>query len=164
MFTWQDQIRHHLADEAPVNELGHEVEAHLASPFEAGLAGAVTGGDSTSSASFVDLAGPLTFTFTKRFDETRLRLEMAMTFFTTNGAVGARFGMRINSIYYQVAELLQPIEPSVRLLAQGLTIVPHNNCPAGIYTVTGRWAAQSAVAGLQRNADDWNAMSVTEIV
>ena len=134
---------------------------------ESGIAGlAMTSGtNTTTSLSYVNLAGTsaiTSFSFTKRFASTRIRLDFSATFYTTNQATGPTFAMQINGVDYEIARMKgAAVLANSRLHTAGFLYVPAG-VPAGTYTVQGRWAALDAGGTLTRDQHDWISMSARE--
>lgn len=127
---------------------------------------AVTSGqDTTTSLSYVNLAGTgavTSFSFTKRFASTRVRLDFSATFFTTHANTGPQFGMRVNAVDYDVARMKGSIIlASSRLHTSGFTYIA-SGLAAGAYTVQGRWRALDSGGTLTRDVADWLCMSARE--
>jgi hypothetical protein len=125
----------------------------------------VAASDSTTSDTYVNLAGAgaTSFSFTKLATSTRIRLQMSATFFSSVTTMGPQFGVNINSVDYDVCRLSQNLPAaSVHLLATGFAYVPAG-VAAGTYTVQGRWRRLVAGGTLSRDGNDWLSIEAMEV-
>jgi hypothetical protein len=122
---------------------------------------AVTSGtDTTTSGPYVNLAGTgsqTSFSFTKRFAASRLRVAMSAGMSTTV-ASGAVFGVRINGVDYDVCAAATA--SGARAVGSGTAYI--SGVPAGTYTVQGRWKRWVGTSTLSRDVNDWLSIDVQE--
>lgn len=129
---------------------------------EVGIAGFFTTTDFTSSATFVNLTGTSSVEITKQHNDTRLRVELHATFFSANANTGVEFGVLVAGTDYVIAPYHAVLPAaSTRLNASGVLHV--TGVASGGQVVQGRWRRTQTVANLNRNADDWLALIVSEI-
>lgn len=119
--------------------------------------------DTTTSATYVNLAGTSSFSFTKFLDSTRLLVTINTSCFVTVAATEVRYAVRINSTDFDVANFF--FNPtSTHLQTSGTRIIVAASVPAGAHTVQGRWRRVSGTGTLTRDAGDWLSIAVTEIL
>jgi len=117
--------------------------------------------DSTTSATYVNLAGTSSFTFRKLFADSRVRIDMAASYFVSAGSTGARFGARINGTDFDVMQLFQNVAAS-HVFATGSALI--SGLPAdNNYTVQGRWRRFTGAGTCQRDANDWLTIMAREV-
>lgn len=123
----------------------------------------------TTSATFVSMPGPPTIAFTKASASTRLKLEVAGTFFSSGSSAGLAAGMDLGGPgSFDITAVSSP-NPSLSnhlgyagyLILDPVSIV--GGLPAGIYTVTGVWRRNTGAGTLNTNADDVWTGCVTEV-
>lgn len=114
----------------------------------------------TSSTTFSD-AG-LSASITKAVTASRLRVFIAVTFYTTAPSVGAEFGVRVNGVDTRVTAFWPTCPSGVRLSLSGSTILPAG-VPAGVQVVTLRWRATAAAAGPNISTADMLSLEVEEV-
>lgn len=129
---------------------------------------------STSSASFVDFPGPITGTFTKYYDWTRIRLEVFVRFFFNAGTGTAEIGLQLVSTTapYTSADILMSHDvantatdyESGHQMRELPDAVNSAAMPAGEYTITLRWRRQAGSVSLNSDSNGRNQIEVTEIV
>lgn len=124
-----------------------------------------SGTNTTNSSSYSSMAGTgsvTSFSFTKRFATTRVRIDMSATFYTSTTACGARFGVLVNGTDYDVCQLAGNVPVAVtHLPAAGFAYIP-SGLAAGSYTVQGRWKWIGSTGTLTRDNNDWLAISARE--
>jgi hypothetical protein len=122
--------------------------------------------DNLTSDTYVNISATGTttsFSFTKRSADTRLKIEMHATFFSSSVSGGARFGVNINSTDYDVSSYSGALPAAnARVFASGVRYVA--SIPAGTHTVQARWRRADAVGTITRVAADWLSVSVLEVV
>jgi hypothetical protein len=122
-----------------------------------------SGSDECSSDSYQDLAGTGSVTsvsFTKRFTNTLLRIDMIATFYSDTASSNTMFGVHIGSTDYDVAVMFQD-QAFLRLPAVGTRLL--SGFSPGTYTVQGRWKRTSG-GGIRRRIDsDRLTITVTEV-
>lgn len=130
----------------------------------------------TTSGSFGDLPTPLSFTFVKRYDTTRVRMNLAVSMFATGGTDGgAVFGLKFSSADYGNVTLdvmAHYINSGLNgfhvhfggfKYAAGGTWDGAGTLPAGTYTVSAQWARYTGGATLNLNADDRVSIDCIEV-
>jgi hypothetical protein len=131
-----------------------------------GINGAATtsGTDTTASASYVNLAGTgsvTSFSPTKRYATTRVKVWMYASMFVTVGPTFGRFGVRINGVDHDVFNL--PINPATSHQgASGTTYI--TGVPAGVYTIQARWFRSGGTGTLTRDSQDWLSVNAEEVM
>lgn len=128
---------------------------------------AVTSGtDTCSSGTYQNLAGTgsqTSVTIEKKQDGSRLRIDMHAGFYSSATTSGAIFGVRINSIDYDVAELRATLPAAnAHLSASGVLYI--SGIAAGSVTVQGRWKRGEGAGTLTRDTLDRLSFSVKETV
>lgn len=116
--------------------------------------------DTTTSATFVNLAGSISLSFTKLRSDTNLEVDMrASAFITGSTNTKVSFAVQIDATDYEVVGML--INPaSTHTFMAGVQLIP--NIAAGTFTIQGRWRRIVGTATLSRNADDWISLKVRE--
>ena len=120
--------------------------------------------DTTTSGSYVNMAGTgsvTSFSFTKRYAATRIKVEMSLTFVTNNTGSGGQFGVRINGVDTDVCRLAALLSPNVHLPCSGPAYI--SGVPAGTYTVQGRWYRIGGSGTLSRDFNDFLAITAREV-
>lgn len=137
---------------------------HIAGSAEGinGLAMA-SGTNTTTSASYADLGGttPLrSFSFTKRFTNTRIRIDLAASCYVASLGATVKFGVNINSVDYDIVSL--PIDSSLtsRVILTGHRYLA--SIAAGTYTVMGRWLRSAGTGTPTRSSGDWISIAACE--
>lgn len=127
---------------------------------------AVTSGtDTTTSGGYVNLAGTgsvTSFSFVKRFDSTRIRVQMgcAAMYSAVSNPTLAMLGVRINAVDTDVAQVFCATL-NERYGNSGVARI--TGVPAGTYTVQGRWKRVSGPGTLTRDANDWLTIDASEV-
>ncbi len=132
---------------------------HDANPAVAGINQASVS-DSTTSGTYVNLAGSTSFTYTKFRDDTRLEVDLrASSFITGSANTQPSFAAQIGGVDFEIVSMLiNPLSTHTFMSGKGFV-----NVVAGTYTVQGRWRRVAGAGTLQRGADDWIALSVREV-
>lgn len=132
-----------------------------------GVNGAATtaGSDTTTSGTFVNLAGTgaqTSFAFTKQFSSTfsRIKVEFHATLWVATAVAVGKFAVNINGTDYAVCQLSLPATLS-HYQVSGTVYLP--GIAAGSYTVQGRWARVSGTGTLTRDVNDWLSISAEEV-
>ena len=124
---------------------------------------AVTSGtDTTISTAYVNLAGTgsvTSFSFTKRYAGTRIRLQLSASCYPTGAVGGATFGVRINSVDYDVVRI-QGSNLSIRASLTGVAYI--TGVGVGAWTVQGRWKSSSGSVTMTRDVFDWLSIDAQE--
>jgi len=133
---------------------------------ENGVSGVSSGGsDTTTSASYVNMAGAgavTSFSFTKRWTPTRVRIDMHQILFQNGGSFPfAQLGVRINSVDYDVVGATITAA-ATNTMFSGLAYIPASAIPAGTYTVQARWKRASGTGTLTRDGGGWLSFSARE--
>lgn len=120
--------------------------------------------DSTTSASYVSWAGGAgvaSFTFIKRFNATRVRIDLSKTMDSSAAATTLQLGARIDTTDYDVTTPIQESAAAVRHCWSAHRYV--SGIAAGTYTVTGRWKRTAGAGTLRTFAGgDHNSIAVRE--
>lgn len=123
----------------------------------------------TTSATYVDMPGPMTFTMTKAYESTRVKLFMSGTWFESTGTAGtsAAFGISLSGGYGDVnmsayrATIPAGIVRLPIIAAERIIL----NVPAGSTTYTARWFRSTGAGTLGvAIGTDFLSMSAEEIV
>jgi hypothetical protein len=136
---------------------------------ENGIAGVATtsGANQITSTTYVSMAGTgsvTSFSLVKALTSTRTRIEMSATFYTSVATSGARFGVLINGVDYDVCQLRADIPANQRLQVSGFIYIGASVIAAGTWTVQGRWLRTEGAGTLTRDTGDWLAISARELV
>lgn len=118
--------------------------------------------DSTTSGAYANLAGTSSFNFTKDVDASQIRIDLHATWFASTTTTGAKFGVRINGVDYDVAVLNSTVSAGVHMQTSGVAYVA-SGLAAGTYTVQGRWLRSSGTGTAQRDGTDWISISAAEV-
>jgi hypothetical protein len=136
---------------------------------ENGIAGVATtsGTNQTTSTTYVSMAGTgsvTSFSLVKALTSTRTRVEIGATFYTSVATSGARFGVLINGVDYDVCQLRADIPANQRLQVSGAIYIGASVIAAGTWTVQGRWLRTEGAGTLTRDTGDWLAISAREVI
>jgi hypothetical protein len=120
-----------------------------------------TGSGTNATTSYANLPGTSSFQFIKRFADTRVRVDIQTSFFSTAVTTSARFAALINGTDYDVAQ--QFVNPAnTHIPVAGHRYI--TGIPAGTYTVQGRWRRVAGAGTLtQAAADNWLSLSAKEV-
>jgi len=128
----------------------------------AGIAVAASGGDSTTSASYVSMAATSSFSFTKYLSTTSIKIDLHATFAVSAVSTSARFGVLINGVDYDICQMFIN-EANSRRNSSGSVPVALG-LGAGVYTIQARWKRVAGAGTLQRFVtDDWLALCAAEV-
>lgn len=117
--------------------------------------------DSTTSATYVNMAATSSFAFTKKLAATRLRIDMHVTWYNVTNSSVAKFGVAIGGTDYDVCELQQELSAAAaEKQASGVRYI--SGLAAGAYTVQGRWLRVSGAGTPSRATTDWISISAQE--
>lgn len=119
--------------------------------------------DTTTSATYVNLAATSSMTFTKLHGSTALELALHATSFSSATGTVTRFAVRIDSVDYDVCQLFWNVANS-HAQTSGVAKVGSGVVAAGSYTVQGRWRRVSGTGTLTRDTGDWLSMQVSEVM
>lgn len=119
-----------------------------------------SGTDTTTSASYVNLAGTgstTSFTFTKALAATRLKVTMLAGWGGT-GVATVQFAVRVNSTDFDIAKAI------VASAVDGFTggVVYISGLAAGAWTVQGRWLKAGGAGNPQRTVNNWFTLTAAE--
>lgn len=118
--------------------------------------------DTTTSATFVNMAGTSSFSITKIYSgsHTRLRIDMAAGMFSTIATTAANIGVLINGTDHQITMLfINPASTHLMLVGSGYV----TGLAAGTYTVQARWLRSQGTGTLTRDANDWLSVCAREV-
>ena len=125
----------------------------------------VMGADTTTSATYVNLAAPSSLTFVKRNDDTRLYCDLNLIVSATVAAARADFAIEVDGTDYDIiAFFISGI--SVNQSVSGVLHIPGaaaGGPPAGTYTVQVRWKRGSGVGTLSVGTPNRISFSVFEV-
>jgi hypothetical protein len=133
----------------------------------AGLGVAPTPGN-TASATYADMPGPPTFPFFKRWDTTRVKLDVAVIGYGDSLGLIAEFGVQFGALTtipvftYPLASTTGGASPLYIVTMAGTSYVPAVTVPAGQYTAVLRWR-RTVTGTLFVTADGWISVTATEI-
>lgn len=127
---------------------------------------ALTGSDSTTSATFVNLAGTgaiNNFSFTKHSNSTHILVELAISCFISAGSADTdvEFAANINGTDYLIMRQRLDFVGIREIFMAGRLI---SGVPRGTYTVTARWRRESGTGTLARSNGDTISFCATEVV
>jgi hypothetical protein len=136
---------------------------------ENGIAGnAVTSGSDTRAAgTYANMAGTgsvTSFSLVKALTPTRIRVDVAATFFSSVATSGARFGVLIDGVDYDVCQLRATVAANEHVTAAGFIYIGASVVAAGTWTVQGRWLRTEGAGTLSRDSADWLAISAREVI
>lgn len=136
---------------------------------ENGIAGTAvsSGSDTRSNGTYANLAGTgsvTSFSFTKALTSTRIRIDMSATFFSSVSTSGARFGVLVDGVDYDVCQLRATVAVNEHVTAAGFVYIGASVVAAGSITVQGRWLRAEGGGTLTRDPADWLAISARELV
>jgi hypothetical protein len=115
-----------------------------------GVSGAGTVGN-TTSATYVNMPGSASFSFTKKEISSRVRVRMDNTFILNGTNTTAQFGVLINGTDYDVCHL--HLNPTAQhALCGGQRFI--TGLAPGTYTVQGRWRRSLGTATLNTDTND----------
>jgi len=121
-----------------------------------------TANGSTAVAAYADYPGSPSVPFTKARAGSRVLVRWAPTFFVTNTDTGPDFAVRIGGTDYRTHVLTPALTANVRLPSFGERRIP--GIPAGVYTVTGRWARVGGTGSVSAAIGaDWVNLTVDEV-
>lgn len=129
------------------------------------VTGPTSGTDSSTSTSYTNMAGTgatTSFSFTKRFAGTRIKIEFAATFWSTNADTGVQFGVNFNATDYDICRLMgNTLTANQRLHTSGFRYI--SSVAAGAYTIQARWKKIAIGTGqINRNLEDFLCISAKE--
>jgi len=135
---------------------------------EDGINGAAmaSGTENLTSATYVDWGAtgattPLkTLTgFVKRFTSTRVRIDVAMTWYADSGD-GPKVGVSLNGSDYDIFRNPGLTPAGARFGMSGFRYI--SSIPAGTYNIVGRWLRTGGSATIHRDSNDWVSLSARE--
>jgi hypothetical protein len=118
--------------------------------------------DTTTSISFVDLAGGITISnFVKMRSDTAIEVDMRVSMTTTVANTRVGVAARIDGVDTQVTALtINPINTHTFVTGKENVL----GISAGVYTIQGRWRRAAGTGTLTRNSDDWVTMAAREVL
>lgn len=125
-------------------------------------AGTTSGTDTTTSASYVNMAGTgavTSFSLTKVSASTRVKLSISIVWFATTATTLGQFALQLNGTDYTCSQANLP--SGAVLCTSGWTYA--SGVPAGTYTVQARWRRPSA-GQLNRGVNEWLSIEAIEVV
>lgn len=153
-----------LRQDATLVALGSSVSGADATNTVNGFNGAPSG-DTTASAAYTNLDA-VSFPFTKRLDSTAVRLDYAVSCYSTGaGNTKPQFGVDFISAAGPVyrfdilAMLINPVSTHTPMSA----VAKLPGIPAGEYTVQAIWLRVSGAGTLTVDADDWVSLMASEV-
>lgn len=166
--AWDGTFPVWLAEPVSVGNLQNVTDAVETVLGEAGISqvAMTSGTNTTTSATYVSMAGTgsvTSFSFTKHAALTRIRIDMALTFYSNATTSGGRFGVQIDGVDYDICQLRAGLPAATaHLQVAGFRLLPAG-IAAGVYTVQGRWLRTEGAGTLTRDTGDWLAISAREI-
>lgn len=123
------------------------------------------GADTTTSATFATLASTPSFTFTKRWDATRVCVRGDMQAFSTVNSTIVVIGVRFTDADAVVTEFhIVRQYWSTAFIHTGFGGTKYcSGLVAGVYTVVPLWARWSGTGTITTNTDDWISYSAAEV-
>lgn len=116
-----------------------------------------------NSASYASIPGISTLSFSKKRADTKIRVDMKTTFFSSAGSTGLQLGVQINSTDYDVAKGYTTEATSYKTAAGFATVT--SGLAAGSYTVTARWKVFAGAGNINTNVAiselDWSLREVS---
>lgn len=97
------------------------------------------GGLGTTSATFVNMGAALTFSFTKKFTDTRVYAQLDGVGYSTVAGSKGQYGCSIGSIGDFALEAFFFNEANTHRAWSGFNIIAAGSVPAGTYTILGRF-------------------------
>lgn len=137
---------------------------NLASSGSVNGVATTSGNNDTTSASFVSLAGTgsvTSFNFTKRYTDSRIKVQMNATCFCITSVSNADFGVLINGTDTFMFRIILTAT-SQRVTGVG-GIVDVSGVPAGVHSIQGRWRRATGTGTLRRDTGDWLYISALEV-
>lgn len=131
----------------------------LLNGIELGIANAGAA-DSTTVTSYANLAGTSSFAFTKKSTGTQLKINLHATFYVLTASADTRFGVLINGVDYDVAQLSGTVNTAIRMTASGTRLL--TGIAPGAYTIQGRWKRVAGSGTCTRDTSDWLAITCIE--
>lgn len=123
-----------------------------------------SGSDSTTSASYVNMAGTgsvTSFSFTKRNSATKVRLGMSAGWTNATATTLQRFGLQLNAVDYDCFQSILGVGGFTT--ASGFVLVGAGVVGAGTYTVQARWKRQGGTGTGSRGTNEWLAIEALEV-
>jgi hypothetical protein len=154
-----------LGTYARVDATMMRLNSRIVATREAGIFTTVLANDTTTSGTFVNMAGAgntTSFTLVKEHDETDVRLDMACYYNDTTGVTNAEFALRIDSVDYPVANDYAQLGTN-RRCAAGFNYTGAGAVPAGTYTVQARWRRQAGTGTMTRGVGSSLSISAREV-
>lgn len=117
--------------------------------------------DTTSSGTYVNLAGTSSFSLPKQYETTRVKVDLHANCFSTAATTSVRYAVQIGGTDYDIAQVF--INPSnTHTHTSGVRYIA--GIPAGTHTVQGRWRRVAGAGTLTRTAaDNWLSISAEEV-
>lgn len=120
--------------------------------------------DNVSGSSFQSMAGTgnvTSFSFTKRYADSNIKIEMAATcYMVTATGTNIIFGVQINAVDTPLFRIIFPVL-NQRFWGTGFADV--SGVPAGVHTVQARWRRESGTGTGRRDTGDWFSLSALEV-
>jgi len=126
--------------------------------------------DTTSLTTFVNLTAPSSFTFTKRRDDTRVRVHMTVGFFVSLANTGMDAGVTFDGggSTLTVTRFGATATAGVHLQSTGIQYHPlpgggGSPLAAGDYTVQAQWRRETGSGSVSRDGQDWLSVECIEV-
>lgn len=115
--------------------------------------------DTTTSATYVNLAAPSSVSVTKLRNDTRIEVDLRLScFLTVIGNTEPSFAVLLNGVATEIISMLiNPVSTHIPFSAKDFYSVP-----AGTYTIQIQWRRVSGTGTLSRGTDDWISLSARE--
>lgn len=122
-------------------------------PNAASGGGSLTATESlTTTAAYVDMTAPSTFTISKLYTATALKIDMSFTSLCSASATDLRVAVQINGVDYEIVKFVNNAV-SIRDYAVGFAVVA-SGLAAGSYLVKARWRRAAGAGTISRFITD----------
>jgi hypothetical protein len=144
--------------------MGNGQEVYVADAVDNNCWGVFGGTTTENAGNYTNMGSPASFSFTKLRTNTRLEIDMSGTFQTSVTSTGGQFGVRINSVDYDVARLAPTVAAATaHLTYSGKRVISRTTVPAGTYTIQGRMKRLAGAGTITTDADDNVSIAAREI-
>lgn len=139
----------------------------LVGGIQAGLFGAVNSvgasvGGNTTSATYVNMPGPVTITLPKSYVDTRVRVDVHVSLFSTVGTTAARVAVGFNSLADGDVVNFFFNTANVHTQISGTAIFPF--AFAGSLPLTLRWRRVLGTGTITQDTNDWISFTAQEVI
>lgn len=106
----------------------------------------------TTTAAYVDMTAPASFTFNKLYTSTAIKIDMSFTSLCNASATDLRVAVQINGVDYEIVKFVNNAV-SIRDYAMGTAVIA-SGLAAGSYLVKARWRRASGTGTISRFITD----------